>query len=90
MTNTDSKFRSVAARLAFLVRILPSVPAQFAEISRRREARAMLEDLASRPDYLLSDVGLSRKAIEQAMVAADADEVAMLLARARGKAIERQ
>ena len=48
-----------------------------------RCSRTILKDLASRHDYLLADIGVTRFDLEQALASADGEDATLTLIRAR-------
>ncbi|MBL0370414.1 DUF1127 domain-containing protein [Rhizobium sp. KVB221] len=73
--------------------LLARASSAFAGNRQTRANREVLRDLASHPDYLLFDIGISRDDVEFALYCPSSAEAASLLVRARrnplrdGKAI---
>lgn len=55
----------------------------FARMQEERATRAVLKDLASRHDYLLADIGVTRMDVEQALASSSGEDATLILIKAR-------
>jgi len=74
---------SIEASPGFFGRILEIADNAITSFNRVRRNRQVLTELASREDYLLRDIGLSRADIEQALASSANEDLSRMLHRAR-------